>query len=563
MDIDKEIEKFVLQNSIKFNGKANPGAVIGKLMSVDPNIKSQLKELSLKINKKIAEISKLSVEEQTSILENLAPELLKKEKKEHKKELPDLKGAEFGKVVTRLPPEPSKYLHIGHALSFLINYMYAKKYDGWCILKPEDTNPDKCSKEFADAIEDDIKNYLGIETSETVYISDEMDYMIEKADKLVHKGHAYVCFCKREDMQEFRHSGKVCSCRSRPSETHLTEWKNMKDRKYEASHCSLRLKGDMESTNHVMRDPVLWRINYTPHFRHGDKYCVWPMYDFENSVMDCKYGVTHIFRSSEFGEMRNELQNYIKDLFGWPKQVITHYARFSITGSITSGREIRKLIEEKKVSGWDDPSLVTLQALKRRGIVKEALYDLVYQVGLTLSNTNIDWTVLSSINRQILDSKVNRYFFITEAKKIKIKNSPELVSELNLHPDFPERGQREFKTGSEFYLEKKDIESFKENSLNRLMDCINFRKRNNQYLFDSVEYEKFKGTGEIIVHWLPVSEDLTKVEVLMPDSSIISGIAESGVKNLKIGDIVQFTRFGFCRLDAVADNKFCFVFTHK
>ncbi|MBD3202818.1 glutamate--tRNA ligase, partial [Candidatus Woesearchaeota archaeon] len=421
MDIEKEIRKFALKNAVKFEGNANPGAVIGKIVSSFPELKKDIKKIVLKVAKLVKEVNKMSLEEQLEEIEMIAPELLVEEKKKKEKKLPELPEVVKGKVVTRLPPEPSKYLHIGHALSFLINYLYAEKYDGKCILKFEDTNPEKCKKEFADAMEDDIINYLGIDVSKIVYISDDMDYMLKKAEELIERDKAYVCFCDREKMRDLRHSGEPCECRKQSPEENMKFWESMKNRKYKEGEAVLRLKGDMESENHVMRDPVLFRILYKEHFRHKDKYCVWPLYDFENAVEDCRYGVTHILRSKEFGSMRNELQNYIKDLFGWDKQVITHYGRINIQGTISSGRKIRELIEQKKVSGWDDPSLVTLKALKRRGIVKEALYDLVYEVGLSLAETNIDWTVLSSLNRQILDPKVDRYFFIEDPVKIQIK----------------------------------------------------------------------------------------------------------------------------------------------
>ncbi|MBN2423149.1 glutamate--tRNA ligase [Candidatus Woesearchaeota archaeon] len=563
MNLDVEIRKYALQNAIKFSGRANPGAVIGKLLSTNPELKTKIKDIAKQVNKIIKEISKLSLEEQTSQLQELAPELLEKKKKESKKELPKLKNAENGKVITRIPPEPSKYAHIGHAMSFLINYLYAKKYNGKCLLKFEDTNPEKCTKEFADAMEEDIIGYLGIKPDKIIYISDDMDYMIQKAEELIKKNKAYVCFCDREKMQDLRHKGKECECRAHSAEKNTEEWDNMKNRKHKEGKAVLRLKGNMESDNHVMRDPVLFRINYTGHFRQKNKYCVWPMYDFENPVEDCKYEVTHIMRSSEFGKMRNELQNFIKELFGWEKQTITHYGRININGSISSGREIRKLIEEGKVSGWDDPSLVTLKALKRRGIVKEALYELVHQVGMSLAPTNIDWTVLSTINRHILDPEVNRYFFIQEPIKIQIKNSPEQKLKLKQHPDFPERGTRIFKTHDRFYIEKKDYNDFKDNSLNRLMDCLNFTKEKKGFAFHSTEYGKFKDKGKKIIHWLPVSDNLTNVEIRMPDNEIIKGLGESNLNDLKQGEIIQFQRFGFCRLDKKNKDKLEFWFTHK
>lgn len=548
---------YALENALKYKGQANPEAVIGKVLAANPELRKDMKKLSKQIHDIVKKVNAMTLEEQKKEYKKLSPKKVKK--KETKKELPDLPNAVTGKVVTRLPPEPSKYNHIGHALSFLINYMYSVKYKGKCLLKFEDTNPEKCTLEFAKAMEDDILNYLGIK-AKVIYISDDMELMYKDAEKLINKDKAYVCFCKREEMQNMRHKG--VSCRHSKSKDNLKEWKKMVSGKYKQGEAVLRLKGDMKSDNHVMRDPVLFRINNAKHFRHGNKYCVWPLYDFENSVEDCRYGVTHILRSSEFGKMRNELQNYIKDILGCKKQTIVHYGRFNIRGAVTQGREIRKLIEEKKVSGWDDPSLVTLRALKRRGIVKETLFKLVNQVGLSLTQTNIDWSVIESINRSILDSKVNRYFFVHDPVRIKIQDAPKLKPELKLHPDNPKSGKRNFSTGNEFYISKNDYKKFKNGNLIRLMDCLNFEVKGKKFVFHSKEHEKYKKKGKMIIHWLP-SSDLVNVEVRMPNNEIKKGLGELSVKDLKEGDMVQFARFGFCKLDKIKQNKFSFWFTNK
>jgi len=557
--MEDKIRFFALENAIKFKGKANPGAVIGKILSLNPEAKKDMKTLSKKIQEIIKEVNSMSLDEQEK--EFSKTKKIKKPKKIKQEGLPPLPNAVTGKVVTRIPPEPSKYNHLGHALSFLINYTYAEKYKGKCLLKFEDTNPEKVTKEFADAMEDDILNYLQIK-AKIIYISDDMGYMYKEAERLIKMKKAYVCFCKREDMQELRHKGKECKHRTTSLGDNLEEWKNMIKGKYKQGECVLRLKGDMNSNNHVMRDPVLFRITYAEHFRHEKKYCTWPLYDFENSVMDCKYKITHILRSSEFGSMRTELQNYIKDLLGYKKQEIVQYGRFNIKGATTKGREIRELIAKGKVTGWDDPSLVTLKALKRRGILRETLVELMNQLKIS-ANTGktIDWSMISSINRSILDPNVNRYFFIQNPVKIKINGAPDLKLELKLHRDYPTRGKRIFKTNTEFYITKEDKKKLK--GLNRLMDCLNFEVKGNNYLYNSTKVDEYRKNGRMIIHWLPVSNDLVNIEIRMPDNKIIKGLAESSIGKLKEGDIVQFQRFGFCRLDKKLKGKLEFIFTNK
>ncbi len=550
--MDELIRKYALHNAIRYNGKANVGAVIGKVFSEkkvdDP------KKLSQKVRDVISEINKMDVKDQVAELKEIAPELLEKPDTKEKKELPELPNARVGEVVTRIPPEPSKYNHIGHALSFLINYMYSKKYKGECIIRFEDTNPLKAKQEYVDAMKQDVMEYLDIKPDKIIFASDNLEKLYGYAEHLIKNQKAYVCSCPQAKMRRLRHEGVGCECREKPHEFNMRQWENMKDRKYQEGEVVLRLKGDMESENHVMRDPVIFRLVYKEHYRQGKKYCVWPMYDFENAVEDSTNGVTHILRSNEFGTMRIELQNYIKDLLKIPKQEIIHYGRFNIIGATTKGREIREKIENKEVIGWDDPRLVTLRALKRRGIDKRTYYDLVHKWGLNLSETNVDWDLIAATNRQIIDPEVNRYFFVNNPVKIKVKGAPDQIVKLPLHPDFPERGERSFSTSDVFYIARKDYDRIEDGKLIRLMDCLNFRKQGEEFVFDSVEYEKYRKKGKMIIHWLPVNH--IKVNIRMPDASMMSGIGEETMKQVEEDDVIQAARFGFLRLDNKKDMTF-------
>ncbi|MEM2121553.1 MAG: glutamate--tRNA ligase [Candidatus Woesearchaeota archaeon] len=565
-ELKESVFKFALQNAILHSGIADAKAVLGKVLAEKKELREKAKEVLEYCEKIAKEVSKLSLEEQKKILQERYPELL--EEKKRKKDLPELKNAEFGKVVTRIPPEPSKYNHIGHALSFLINYLYAKKYNGKCVLRFEDTNPKTSKQEYVDAMKEDVLDYLDIKPDKIVFVSDDMERFYELAEKLIIQGKAYVCFCQREKMQELRKKGIECDCRNKSSNQNLEEWKNMLNRKYREGECSLRLKIDMKADNYVMRDPVIFRIVYEEHYRQGKKYCVYPVYDFENAVEEEFCGVTHILRSAEFGKMRVELQDYIKDLFGFKKQTVIQYGRFNVVGAITQGRIIRQLIEEKKVIGWDDPSLVTLRALRRRGIQKETYYELARTVGLSPTQTNIEWSVIAAINRKILDPIAKRFFFIENPVSITIEGAPEQNVKIKLHPEHLEYGFREFKTSKEFYIEKKDFEELSEGELCRLMECLNFKKQNQKFVFDSLEVSVFKEKGKKIIHWLPKDKDqIVKVKIFTPEHIYIEGIAEKNIKEIKIGDVVQFERFGFCRLDSIvrenSEDVFIFWFTHK
>ncbi len=562
--MDKLIYKYALHNAFKYNGKANPGALIGKILGEKPELKSNLDSLRKEIQEVVNQVNSMSVEEQLKELKKIAPELLE-EKKEEKRDLKELPGAIKGKLVTRIPPEPSKYTHLGHALSFLINYMYAKKYEGKCILRYEDANPEKVSKEYLDAMEYDIKEYLDIKPDKTVFISDEIQVYYDHALKLIENGNAYVCSCTQEVMRDLRHKGQDCWCRHRSKEDNLKDWNLMLKKKFKEGEKTLRLKIDMSSLNQVMRDPVIFRLDYHKHYRQGTKYCIWPMYDFYNSISDALLGINYVLRSNEFGTMRTELQNYIKNLFKYPIPLEFQYGRFNVNDKISQGREIRELIKEKKVNGWDDPRLITLQALRRRGILKETFYELVKEVGLSKTQTNLDFEVVASINRRFLDKDCNRYFFLSDYKKINIENVKPKTIKLDLHPEFPKKGSRTLKIDGNFYISKTDFKNLVPNRMHRLMDCLNFIKKGNKLEFHSWNYEDFKNAENkgIIIHYLPISKDLVNVEITMDDASILKGLAEPGIKKLKVDSIIQFERFAFVRLDEIKNKTYKFWFTHK
>ena len=547
-----------------YNGKANAKAIIGKVIAENPKLKNNMNKLGKEISDIVKKVNVMPAETQLLELQKLAPELLE-EKKEKEKVLKNLHGAVKGNIITRMPPEPSKYAHLGHALSFLINYVYAKKYEGKCVLRYEDTNSDKVTSEYVDAMEFDIKEYLEIKPDSTRFVSDDMAILIDYAKKLLNKENAYVCFCNREDMQNLRHKGQECVCRNKAIEKNIDDWERMIDGGFKEGECTLRLKADMSSDNHVMRDPVIFRINKTSHYRQGKKYSAWPLYDFYNPIEDELCGVTYILRSNEFGSMRNELHNYLRKLLGFKIPEVFEYGRFNVTDKISQGREVRDLIEQKKVKGWDDPRLITLKALRRRGIIKETYYELVKEVGLSKTQTNIDFEVIGAINRKLLDKRCNRYFFINNAVKVDIKNSPNKEVKLPLHPEIKDKGFRKIETGSKFYIEKSDYNKIIDGKLNRLMDCLNFIKKNDDFIFDSEDYINFKNSENkgLIMHYLPVSKTLIKSEILMDNGDYIKGFAEPSISTLVEGDIIQFERFGFVRLETIKSNILRFVFAHK
>jgi glutamyl-tRNA synthetase len=543
--MDKSIEKFALANAVKFKGKANPGSIMGMLFKEDPNLKKKAKEVSKKVQEIIKKVNSMSLEEQETKLKKLAPELLEDKKEKKKKGLPELKVK--GEMVTRIPPEPSKHLHFGHAMSFLINFMYAQRYKGKCVLRFDDTNPEKVKKEYFKSIEEDLK-WLGIKVDKKVIASEHMELFYKLAEKLIKKGDAYVCSCEREMMKQYREEEKICDHRETSARENLETWKDMLKGKYNPGEIVLRLKGAMDSPNATMRDPVIFRISKAKHDLQDTKYNVWPMYDFESAVAEDLTGVTHIFRSNEFGKMRIELQDYMKDLLGLSKQETIQYGRITIKDKIASGRQIREMLEKGEVTGWDDPRLVTVKSLRRRGIRPETFQEVFLEAGMSSTETNLDWSVIASINRKLIDPDTKRFFFVIDPKKVKVKHDLKNVKVPN-HPSNEKMGKRTLELGEEFYVQDKIAKS----NVYRFMHLFNFKDGK----FVSEEYDqKLKAK---IVHTVPVNDSID-VQVLMDDGSLVKGKGEKALSSLKEGEVIQFERFAFCRLDN--KKEMLFIYSH-
>lgn len=553
-DFSKEIRAYALKNAIEF-GKADAGRILPKIFQHGLE-KKDIKNIILEIAEIVSEVNKLNEPERSREFEKFKNIVLEHEQKE--KDVREIDVSSLKEVVTRLAPEPSKYIHLGHALSFLLNYIYAKKYGGKCLLRFEDANPEKAKQEYADAIKEDIVDYLGIKLDGIHYVSDDILLLYEYAVKLIKDNYAYMCFCERKTMQNLRHEGKECDCRKNSPKKNLEEWADFLKGKYMKGEAVLRIKGDMKNQNHVMRDSVIFRAVDCKHYRRGTKYKIWPMYDFYNPIEDSLMGVTLILRSNEF-ETRVELQNYIRELLGLKKQMIVQYGRINVKEFTTKGREVRDLVESGALIGWDDPRLITLRALKRRGIVKESYYELLKQIGLVNHPVNLEFDMLAAINRKLIDSKTKRYSFVQSPIGLDVEKAPEIKEvDVQVHPD-----KKEFRKvwlGKEIFISKEDFDSLKGREI-RLMHLCNLKlgaklvKGKAKAEFTSLENKPLQK-----INW--VSSGL-KAKILMDDGKWTEGIAEPAILELKVGEVIQFERFGFVRLDGKGKNGYEFWFAHK
>ncbi|MEM3405970.1 MAG: glutamate--tRNA ligase [Candidatus Pacearchaeota archaeon] len=548
------IYAYALKNAIEHNGKAISNFVLSPLFQHGLK-KDKIKEIFLKIEEIVKKVNSLSEEEQIHEFNKISNKITKINKKEKKeKDILRKIKKKNKKIVTRIAPEPSKFCHIGHALSFLLNYLYAKENKGKCYLRFEDTNPDKESQEYVEAMKEDIINYLGIKPDKITFVSDDMLKLYKYAEELIKKEKAYVCFCPRDKIKNLRKLGVECSCRKKNKRQNLIEWRRMIKGIYKEGEATLRAIGDMQSLNYVMRDPVLFRIVEKEHFKQKNKYAAWPTYDFYNPIEDSLMNITHVLRSNEF-EVRAEFHDYLRKILNLKKPEIIQYGRFNVIGAITKGREILELIKSKKYIGWDDPRLVTLKALRRRGIVKETFYELIKQIGLEKKQANIDFNIIAAINRKIIDKKAKRYSFVANPISLKIENKPNIKEiEVKIHPEKKEK--RKIKIKENIFISQEDYEKYLEKEV-RLMHLYNIRIEKEKAIFTSLENKEELPK----INWV---SEFVKAKVLMDNAEWVNGYASSDIKKLKKNEIIQFERFGFVRFDNINKNKeYEFWFAHR
>jgi len=479
-DTDKIIKelvlKYSLENAVKHNGTATEKSVMQKIMATHAELRKEAKKISDIVEITVATVNALKLDQQTEKLMKIAPELLKKKDSGKRvRELPELENAKMGKVITRYAPQPNGEMHLGHAYTAFFAYYYANRYKGTFILRFEDTNPKEERVEFMDAHREALE-WLGLTPTKEKIVSNDVPIFYEKAEELIKNNHAYTCNCPVEEMRTLRRAMKACPHISKTPEETMKEWKKMLKGELEEGEMVLRLRGDMESKNAVMRDPSIFAIRKDEHCIQGTKYNVWPLYDFAVAIEDNLCGITHVGRSAEF-DSRIELQNTIRELLNLlPQPLIFHYSRFNVVGSPASKRKIIPLVKEGKVEGWDDIRLVTIKGLRRRGIIPEAIKQIVNEVGMTTQPTNIDWSLIEATNRKLIDLTSNRYFFVPDPVVLYVKNITDTkICEMPLHIEDPKRGMRKLTTGNLFLIPRNEYEKLKVNDEFRLKDLYNIK----------------------------------------------------------------------------------------
>lgn len=511
----------------------------------------------------------------------------------------DLEKGVYTHVQTRFPPEPNGYLHIGHAKAICIDFSTAEKYGGICNLRLDDTNPQKEDTEYIDAIKEDIE-WLGFKWEKCLFASSYFDFLYECALILIDKGLAYVDDLSADEIREYRgtltQAGKESPYRNRTVEENRELFRRMTEGEFANGEKVLRAKIDMASPNLNMRDPVIYRISHVSHHQTGDKWCVYPMYDFAHPLSDAREGVTHSLCSLEF-ENHRPLYNWFIEQTGLfknpPRQI--EFARLNINYCITSKRKLLEMVNEGIVSGWDDPRMITLCGMRRRGYPAEALRDFISRIGVSKADSTVDYGLIEACVRDNLNANAPRAMAVLRPLKVVIDNYPDGQTEeleVEIHPDHPEMGKRKVVFSKEIYIEQEDFMAepvkkyfrlFPGNEVRLksayLVKCVSFETDENGEVTcvhctydpqsrggNAPDGRKVKGT----IHWAS-KEGSVKAEIrlydrlftvenpadesngtykdfLNPNSLIVLNncLVEKGIaENIKPGDTYQFMRQGY------------------
>ena len=418
----------------------------------------------------------------------------------------DLEEGKVSNIVTRFPPEPNGYLHIGHAKSILLNYGLAQKYNGKFNLRFDDTNPEKEDTEYVQSIIEDVKWIGGDFEDRLFYASDYFEHMYEGAIKLIKKGKAFVCDLTADEIREYRGTltevGKNSPYRDRSVEENLDLFEGMKVGKYPDGSKVLRAKIDMSSPNINMRDPIIYRVARAHHHNTGDKWCIYPMYDYAHPIEDAVEGITHSICTLEFEDHRPLYDWVVRELeYENPPQQI-EFAKLYLTSVITGKRYIKRLVDQGIVDGWDDPRLVTISALKRRGFTPESIKNFMELVGVSKSNSSVDYAMLEYCIREDLKLKKPRIMAVLDPVKLVIDNYPEGQVEYLDAPNNQENeamGTRKIPFSKVLYIEREDFKIEPPKKYFRLFPGNEVRLMN-AYFVKCISYETDEDGNVTEVH---------------------------------------------------------------
>lgn len=554
MASSRMIRAHAAENALAF-GKADAKSVLGKVLAEDPSLRKDAAKTLKEVEKIVVEVNSMSNAE---LEKAAASRTAKKPAEARRGPLPELPNAK-GQVVMRFAPNPSGYLHIGHARTAIMNDEYVKKYDGRFILRIEDTDPGRVDKDAYRTIEEDLK-WLGITIHEVVLQSARLAVYRDFAVRLMEQGNAYVCSCGQEKFKELKDAGKECPCRKNAIEKNLELWEKMLGGD---DSLVLNLKTDIKHRNPALRDFPIMRVSKERHPLTGRDVDIYPLMNFSVAIDDHLLGVTHVLRGSDH-LINTERQKFLYNYLKWKPPEIIHHGLLNIVGIELSKSVIKQAIEEGKYEDWSDPRLGTLRALRKRGIEPDAIRASMKAIGIGDVDATFDWKNLYAENRKIIEPKANRYFFVPDPVEVWVSGLPAEadVIRVPLHPGYPQRGYRDIVVEknagiTKIFVPEKDAGKLKKGDIIRLKNFCNIQIDEARPM--KAHYMEGKDTKVPIIQWLP-NENMG-CEVIGPDKRT-AGFCEIDCKNLDSGDLIQFERFGFCKVAQVEGNDLICYFAH-
>jgi glutamyl-tRNA synthetase len=574
-ELTEKMRKAAILNAIKHNGKADPGAVLGNLLGENPELRAKARELTSQVRGIVEEINSTPFEKLIAIATEQWAEDLVRERPVEERKLPPLPNADkYPLIVTRIAPNPDFVLHIGNARAVILSHDYARMYKGKFIVRFEDTDPrlKKAQLRYYDIIREDLR-WLGCNWDEEYIQSDRIPLYYEVAQALIAKGAAYVCECKPERFRELINNNSACPDRELNADIQTNRWRKMLNGAYKEGEAVVRVKTDLSHPNPAIRDWPAFRIIDTeknPHPRVGSRFNVWPLYNLASGVDDHTLGITHVIRGKEhLTNMARQI--YMYKHLGWKYPDAVHYGRLKVEGMELSKSKLMKGVESGEYKGVDDPRLGTLAALRRRGFSPEAIRQLIWDVGPKPVDVTISWDNINALDRKIIDPTSHRYYFVPHPIRTSI-SGVEKVFEVHaaLHPQHPEMGTRTLRLHPQngvasLFLAGSDRSILESGKIVRLMGLFNIKP----LTYSDGEFKaNFLGeTAEGLVdapilQWVPAEQTL-RANVVMPDASTESGFVENGFCSEAVGSVIQFVRFGFCRVDSVSPHLITVYFTHQ
>jgi len=576
-NISEEIRKATILNAVRHEGKANPKAVLGTLLGEHQELRTQANDLMPKVQAIVQEVNSISLQTLRELVNQKWPEQLSKQRLDKERTLPPLTNAsKYEKIVTRVAPNPDFVLHLGNARAAILSHDYARMYKGKFIVRFEDTDPrlKKAQLEYYEKIRQDLV-WLSCQWDEEYIQSDRLQIYYEVGTTLIRKAAAYVCQCKPDQFRDKINASLPCPDRSLTVETNEKRWSKMLEHQYREGEAVVRVKTDLTNPNPAVRDWPAFRIidtAKTPHPRIGSKFDVWPLYNLASGVDDHLLGITHIIRGKE--HLTNmDRQLFMYNQLGWEYPEAIHYGRLKIQGMDLSKSKMMKAVEQGEISRVDDPRLGTLAALRRRGYSPKTIRDLIWDIGPKPVDVTISWDNLNAMNRKIIDPIAHRYYFVANPIEVTVTGLKETLEvHPPLHPEQPNLGSRtiriEPKDGQATLLVSgSDSNLLRSQPEVRFMNLFNLKpvgaKGDKNFTGQIVEGTEHHSKAPIL-QWVPsTDDDNIAVQVLLPDGTSVDGFAEADLGKEDADSIIQFVRFGFCRIDSTSSKHMTACFAHQ